>query len=221
MHIIGHWIESLLDAKYYPPQELVGDLSPETRARVASYLDSGSLYRQYRGLSWCRFGCGHQAMGSAELTDGVWVWPGGLSHYVRNHAVVLPDEFIAHILAGGSKASEPGSDELPDDRLWLNWCQQRSTGHLRSAINQARNNADLRADELRRASWREMEVRVGVSNIRCMHRDCSSMALTDMALCSMHSMSRESHDPGASEYFTGLLDVLRTSAAPNPTAGGP
>lgn len=221
MHLIGYWIESLLDAKYFPPQELVGELSRETRARVVGYLDSGSLYRQYRGLSWCRFGCDHQAMGSAELTDGAWVWPSGLSHYVRDHAVSLPDEFIAHILAGGSKPSEPGSDELPDDRLWLNWCQQRSTGHLRSAINQARQDADLRADEMRRTSWREMELRVGISNSPCLHRGCSSMALIDMALCAMHLVSREPSDPGASAYFAGLLDVLGTSAAPSPTAGGP
>ena len=35
-------------------------------------------------------------MGSRDLTDGVWVWPEGLAHYVRDHGVVLPTSFIEH-----------------------------------------------------------------------------------------------------------------------------
>ncbi|MCX4641475.1 hypothetical protein [Streptomyces sp. NBC_01446] len=31
------------------------------------------------------------------ITDGTWMWPVELVHYVRRHHVALPDEFVAHI----------------------------------------------------------------------------------------------------------------------------
>jgi len=33
-------------------------------------------------------------MGSWDLTDGEWVRPQGLAHYVERHRVCLPDEFV-------------------------------------------------------------------------------------------------------------------------------
>jgi len=35
--------------------------------------------------------------GSRDLTDGDYLWPEGLSHYVLAHGVRLPTEFAAHI----------------------------------------------------------------------------------------------------------------------------
>ena len=48
------------------------------------------------GLSWCRFHCEQEYCGSLEFTDGYYLWPEGLLHYVQNHEVKLPEEFIAH-----------------------------------------------------------------------------------------------------------------------------
>ncbi len=31
---------------------------------------------------------------TSTYTDGVWLWPGDLSYYVRNYKLKLPDEFI-------------------------------------------------------------------------------------------------------------------------------
>ena len=47
------------------------------------------------GMSYCRFGCGWN--GAAERSDGVWVWPDGLAHYVERHHVMLPQAFVAHM----------------------------------------------------------------------------------------------------------------------------
>lgn len=33
------------------------------------------------------------------MSDGTWLWPEGLSHYVREHGVVLPEEFVVHALS--------------------------------------------------------------------------------------------------------------------------
>lgn len=47
------------------------------------------------GVSTCRM-CG-TPNGAGEFTDGVYVWPEGLAHYVQEHSVRLPAEFLAHV----------------------------------------------------------------------------------------------------------------------------
>jgi hypothetical protein len=48
----------------------------------------------FMGYSTCRF-CGMNN-GAAEYTDGTYVWPEGLAHYVYDHAVRLPGELVRH-----------------------------------------------------------------------------------------------------------------------------
>ena len=67
----------------------------EERESVAAYLDAAPAVRSFRGYSPCRI-CGINN-GSAERSDGSYLWPEGLAHYVRTHAVKLPDELLAHI----------------------------------------------------------------------------------------------------------------------------
>lgn len=59
------------------------------------------------GLAWssCRF-CG-EGNGSACLTDGTYVWPGGFAHYLLNHAVRPPQEFVDHVLRTREVANAP------------------------------------------------------------------------------------------------------------------
>lgn len=72
---------------------------PAERARVCTYLKSGTELFHYCGLSWCRFGCEVIFLGSKELTDGFYYWPEGLSHYLERHNVKPPQEFIEHVKA--------------------------------------------------------------------------------------------------------------------------
>ena len=67
-----------------PPEEII------------RYLRNGAEHIQFRGWSYCRIGCWRSILGTKDLTDGVWVWPEGLAHYVARHGVRLPDEFVAH-----------------------------------------------------------------------------------------------------------------------------
>lgn len=62
---------------------------------VADHLLRGRTLIQYRGLSECRF-CG-EFVGSKELTDQKYCWPEGLAHYLTQHSVRLPDEFVSHV----------------------------------------------------------------------------------------------------------------------------
>lgn len=44
--------------------------------------------------------CGHTLTElSAQRSDGVWVWPSSLSHYVEAHHVRLPNRMVEHIRA--------------------------------------------------------------------------------------------------------------------------
>jgi hypothetical protein len=88
------------------------------RTRIVRYLrNAATLFRGF-AASYCRFGCfppdedGYcPEMGGRDLTDGVWLWPEGLAHYVECHAVRLPDEFVATMEANGW--DPPTRPELP------------------------------------------------------------------------------------------------------------
>jgi hypothetical protein len=55
-------------------------------AAVVQYLRCGMLESYELGYSTCRLcGVSGKAMGCCALTDGVFVWPEGLAHYVESH----------------------------------------------------------------------------------------------------------------------------------------
>ncbi len=63
--------------------------------KIKQYLDNGRVHARYKGFSYCRV-C-KEINGTEDLTDGIYVWRDGLSHYLE-HNVRLPDEFVKHIL---------------------------------------------------------------------------------------------------------------------------
>lgn len=69
------------------------------RAAVIQFLKEGldpGLTTHYRGPSRCRI-C-KRRNGFNEYSDGTWIWPEGLAHYVKDHSVELPQEFVSHAL---------------------------------------------------------------------------------------------------------------------------
>jgi len=65
--------------------------------RIVRYLRSGVLFIATPGFVEDVLAPG-QIIGSAHIfTDGVWVWPGDLAHYVEKYHVRLPAEFVAHM----------------------------------------------------------------------------------------------------------------------------
>ena len=85
----------------------------DERRRIGEYLQRGTRVNQMRGLSPCRFCERHN--GSAELTDGVYCWPEGLAHYVSEHDVRLPEEFVGHALS--QPPFPPGLPQPSFDKL--------------------------------------------------------------------------------------------------------
>src|SRR5581483_5909160 len=97
------------------------------RPLILAYLRSGWTFAQWRGVSHCRFACDEADMGSRCLTDGLWVWPEGLPHYVERHHVRLPAEFVRTMRRRGWRLPErrrPPSRETqgePDEAFWMTW----------------------------------------------------------------------------------------------------
>lgn len=69
------------------------------------------------GLSECRF-CGEH-VGSLEFTDGVYVWPEGLAHYIQEHSVRLPAAVVDHV-----RTALKHLESAPVDNQW--WKNQAS-----------------------------------------------------------------------------------------------
>jgi len=171
---IGLWIETLTDEDFPAPQELVGELPNETRAALVQYLATGLPLIHYRGYSWCRFACGieHSRMGSWDLTDGVWVWPQGLSHYVDVHGISLPEEFVSHALSGPARTKPKEGQEYDfrrgyDFDYWLRWCAARRSPAIIAGLRTALVTAQAQVSADRAARVDALERKHGLSGAKC------------------------------------------------------
>lgn len=64
---------------------------------VITFLNNPVKTQGYRGRSNCRIcGC---LNGSKDFMDEKYVWPEGLVHYITDHNVKVPQEFIDYILS--------------------------------------------------------------------------------------------------------------------------
>jgi hypothetical protein len=69
---------------------------PVRRERLGRYLDGGRLALRVPGEACDPLDPGH-SVPLHYRTDGVWVWPQALSHFVRTRAVAPELEFLCHI----------------------------------------------------------------------------------------------------------------------------
>jgi hypothetical protein len=127
LKLIGYWSDGDhdQDSPFITPHRLVDPpWAREDRPRVVQYLSQAPLVVHAGGFSLCRFGCGPN--GGSEHSDGVWLWPEGLAHYVQHHDVRLPEEFLSHIRNRGycpSPAEETPIDGLcRSSNFWRSWC---------------------------------------------------------------------------------------------------
>ena len=100
---IGFWHSE--QEPYFPDPAWFIDKNWDAAERqiVIDYLKKGTAIVYYRGFSWCRFKC-HGGFGTTDLTDGTYVYPEGLVHYIEEHDVRLPDDFIHHVKGIPSKS---------------------------------------------------------------------------------------------------------------------
>jgi hypothetical protein len=108
---IGYWV-SKVDPSLPNPVDLIVSIPGDDAEFLIDYLGRGFVARAYLGRSTCRI-CG-QSIGSLELSDGTYLWPEGLAHYVSAHSVAVPKQFLDH----ARRFSEDLEDAVADDEWW-------------------------------------------------------------------------------------------------------
>ena len=95
VRLLGFWVSPGTNSLPNPAALVDVSWDEAERQRVADYLSRGQVVASFMGASRCRLcSC---INGSHDLTDGAYLWPEGLSHYVLDHSVRLPAEFLEHI----------------------------------------------------------------------------------------------------------------------------
>ena len=106
-NFLGFWKDASEPERWVDPNWNVME-----RALVITYLDAGTTEESYRGMAVCRV-CSTWN-GSRDLTDGTWIWPSGLSHYLKEHDVRPPQSFIDYVI---SKKLPNPRDTMSDDSV--------------------------------------------------------------------------------------------------------
>lgn len=118
MKKVGFWWSATLShLKEYadlprPHDHVDPDWDAAERTMIIDYVEDPKFAStQYRGMSQCRF-CA-KFNGSKDYTDGTYLWPQGFGHYLKEHEVKPPQDFIDHVLARvtfAKKYETPGRD---------------------------------------------------------------------------------------------------------------
>lgn len=89
--------------------------SPDDKSLLVSYLEQGpNVIAASAGQMECEI-CGCSLPLGSYRSDGVWLWPEGLEHYVRSHSLRLPEEFANWIRSQGY--APPKSCDVPVEEL--------------------------------------------------------------------------------------------------------
>jgi hypothetical protein len=127
--MVGYWFHELAPDDLPLPQRLVRKRSATERDLLLPYLHGGRTLVRYRAAARCRFADCARDVGHRELTDGVFVWPEGLAHYVAEHGVRLPAHAVAHMRRRRGVVPPlvlPALREaLYDARPWCRWARSR------------------------------------------------------------------------------------------------
>jgi hypothetical protein len=112
---IGYWYSDS-EPDLPKPQNFVDPgIDDGLKTIVLEYLANGKRLHDWMGYSYCRFNCGTPAhqMGNACITDGKFIWPEGLTHYIKQHSIWLPELFITHLRSDSkSKTKTIEVDEM-------------------------------------------------------------------------------------------------------------
>lgn len=105
--LVGYWGDSHVATGWPDVHDFVDDRwDSGERLEVGLYLTYGLVARAWMGYSRCRYG-------DLDLTDGIYLWPQGLAHYVIEHNVRLPDQFVQHV-----RRQEELADGVRVDDTW-------------------------------------------------------------------------------------------------------
>jgi hypothetical protein len=120
---IGYWPTSIDADRPHPEAFRDPDWSDQERQLVLQHLSAGAPLPWEGGpVEWCFF-CGGVLVVD-ELTDGTYVWPTHLIHYVSEHDVRVPGLFVLHVQRARRPSVPAWGEEFvetgPRDSDWWN-----------------------------------------------------------------------------------------------------
>jgi hypothetical protein len=136
LEAIGFWRSEENRLAWPHPREVRGNWSQVEREQIAMYLEQGILINEQMGVGIPRFKEDlEKNLGCGDRTDGVWVWPQSLPHYVRNHGVFLPDSFVEHVRMNSFSIPETISSETMQTynysfSVWNTWCRHNRSNRI-------------------------------------------------------------------------------------------
>ena len=149
-------------------------------------LEAGKFFVSYVGCAWCRFGCPGE-FGSAEFTDGVWLWPQGLAHYVRHHPIALPADFVRRATSAKSPQSAirwpPALVQRADDTYWIGWARAYRASALDALLVKGRAAALETCESMLDAAGIQHTTLHGMGAGTCITADCTRQVVGDTVFC--------------------------------------
>lgn len=129
---VGYWNDKPFEERFIYPQEVVSEKKLPDMLKLADYVAKGNSAIAWKGYSACRI-C-DKILGTRCLTDGAYIWPEKLEHYIVEHDIFLPQEFIDHAKNNKwqvKKTDYNGSYHGEIDRsFWINWCEKHRNKSL-------------------------------------------------------------------------------------------
>lgn len=129
-HWYGFWKSLAHDHADLPTLQAATDpdWNPEDRNLLIAYLTHSPTVVSSMSVSGCLL-CEYEVPSLCYHSDGIWLWPDSLAHYVRSHHVVLPSAFVHHIRCRDYES--PTETTLPDiavrDLPWPeSWASMRN-----------------------------------------------------------------------------------------------
>ncbi len=86
---IGYW-KSDNHPTFIDPKYIMGTWREEKRASIIAYLQSGRIFCDHLQLEQCII-CKYETK-RIDLTDGLWIWPSILVHYIQEHNILMPPD---------------------------------------------------------------------------------------------------------------------------------
>ena len=208
---IGYWKECLGD-QYPFPQELRAEYAHGLGDKLATYMESGKYFTSYLGTSWCRFGC-RGRYGSAEFTDGVWVWPAGLVHYVRHHPIALPPDFVRDATSANSPASAfrwPSAlVQRADDSYWQGWARSYRASAVDTMLREGDAAASRRCESMLDDAGIEETMLLGFGTGTCSTANCGRLVVGKTEFCGRCLAERHRKSLQMDADALEMIEVLR------------
>src|SRR5262245_32748337 len=83
--------------------------------RIINYLTTAIVLSIVLGISRDYFDLSTIIGAPRNMTDGVYLWPSDLTHYIKNYHCRIPDDFVDHMRSRGWEP--PGSKDIDMEAL--------------------------------------------------------------------------------------------------------